>query len=115
MDDKTKNTEIKGRILEICTDLGLSANKLSLDAGKSREYVRQIKDFVSADFLRYIYRTYPQYSLDWIITGEGSKIRNSDDKNIQMLLDIIHEQRTKIKNLEEEIHILQDVIRSAKE
>ena len=59
MRSKKVNTELKARMLQICSELGVSPNKLSEDSGMSREYIRQMKEYVAADLLRYIHRTYP--------------------------------------------------------
>lgn len=85
MAEKIINYEIRERVLQVCRYLSVSPNKLSQDSGMSREYIRLMKDYANADFLRYIFRTYPQINLVWLITGEGEMIKrqsniiNSDD------------------------------------
>ena len=40
MRTKKVNTELKERMLKICSELGISPNKLSEESGMSREYIR---------------------------------------------------------------------------
>ncbi|MCF2592835.1 hypothetical protein I6E11_03260 [Bacteroides caecigallinarum] len=85
MAEKKTNSAIKERCLLVCNYLGISASKLSQDSGMNREYIRLMKDFANADFLRYIHRTYPDIDIVWLITGEGEMIKrqsnliNTDD------------------------------------
>lgn len=85
MAEKKINYEIRERVLQVCRYLDVSPNKLSQDSGMSREYIRLMKDYANADFLRYIFRTYPDIDIVWLITGEGEMIKrqsnliNTDD------------------------------------
>lgn len=109
MAEKKTNREIKERVLLVCNHLGISANKLSQDSGMSREYIRLMKDFANADFLRYIYRTYPQIDLVWLITGEGEMIKkNEETGNVSLLIKMLNDEREKVKKLEAEIAKLKE-------
>lgn len=80
IDNKTNST-IKDRCLLLCNYLGISASKLSQDSGMNREYIRLMKDFANADFLRYIHRTYSQIDIVWLITGDGEMIKKNNNNN----------------------------------
>lgn len=99
-----KYSELKERMLLICTELGLSANKLSEDSGMSREYIRQMKDYISPEMLRYISRTYPHINLMWLITGDGNMLVNkTNDEDVSLLIKMLNEEREKNKNLTNKI------------
>lgn len=109
MAENKTNSAIKERCLLVCSYLGISASKLSQDSGMNREYIRLMKDFANADFLRYIHRTYPQIDLVWLITGEGEMIKTCEETgNISLLIKMLNEEREKVKKLEAEITQLKE-------
>lgn len=109
MDEKKNNSAIKERCLLVCNYLGISASKLSQDSGMNREYIRLMKDFANADFLRYIHRTYPDIDIVWLITGEGEMIKkNEETGNVSLLIKMLNDEREKVKKLEAEIAKLKE-------
>lgn len=114
MKTKKVNTELKERMLQICSELGISANKLSEESGMSREYIRQMKEYVKPDLLRYIYRTYPQINLIWLITGYGN-IRNSEGiDDVSLLIKMLNEEREKNNVLLQKISELESELAKIK-
>lgn len=114
MRSKKVNTELKARMLQICSELGVSPNKLSEDSGMSREYIRQMKEYVAADLLRYIHRTYPHINLIWLLTGEGEMKNESSPEDLSLLIKMLNEEREKNKALQEKIQKLEEELRNNK-
>lgn len=115
MDKKKISYELKERLLLLCRELDISPNKLSLDSGMSRDYIRQMKDFASADFLRYIHRTYPSVNLIWLITGDGEMYyTNTENADVSLLIRMLADERDKNKELSERIHTLEEELANIK-
>lgn len=115
MDKKTISYELKDRLLLLCRELDISANKLSTDSGMSRDYIRQMKDYASAEFLRYIYRNYPQVNLIWLITGDGDMfVKTSSNEDISLLIRMLADERDKNKELTERIQKLEEELATIK-
>lgn len=73
--EKELNTgTIRERMKQICILKGITANKLSLDLGMSRDYIRTIRENYSVDLLRKINGIYPDINLMWLITGDGPMV-----------------------------------------
>lgn len=84
-------------MLKICSELGISPNKLSEESGMSREYIRQMKEYIAADLLRYISRNYPSINLVWLITGDGEMKNESSTQDVSLLIKMLNEEREKTK------------------
>lgn len=113
MGNNKTNSELKERMLQICAELGLSANKLSEDSGMSREYIRQMKDYISPEILRYISRTYPHINLIWLITGDGDIIK-ANGEEVSLLIRMLNEEREKNKYLSEKVSQLEEELKKIK-
>lgn len=107
MGTKRVNSDLKLRMLQICEALGVSPNKLSEDSGMSREYIRQMKDNISSDLLRYIIRMNKQINLIWLLTGEGNMINEAPSEEMSLLVRMLNEEREKNKILLEKIENLE--------
>lgn len=111
MGNKKTNSELKERMLQICAELGLSANKLSEDSGMSREYIRQMKDYISPEMLRYISRTYPHINLIWLITGDGDIVNKANGEDVSLLIRMLNEEREKNKYLSDKVSQLEEELK----
>lgn len=114
MGNKKTNSELKERMLQICAELGLSANKLSEDSGMSREYIRQMKDYISPEMLRYISRTYPHINLIWLITGDGDIVNKANGEDVSLLIRMLNEEREKNKYLIDKVSQLEEELKKIK-
>lgn len=114
MGNNKTNSELKERMLQICAELGLSANKLSEDSGMSREYIRQMKDYISPEMLRYISRTYPHINLIWLITGDGDIINKANSEEVSLLIRMLNEEREKNKYLSDKVSQLEEELKKIK-
>lgn len=94
-----KDSQIRERLFELCSALGVTTNAFSLEIGKNREFIRKITGEIGSDSLRQIYRTYPNVNIMWIITGEGEKFLSSDDKtsNDNNLTNYLKEENKELK------------------
>ncbi|WP_422105540.1 hypothetical protein [Winogradskyella sp.] len=62
-------------MLDIVKDLGFSERKFELSIGKSNGYIngmRKRNSSPTVDVLFDIVKKYPQFNINWILTGEGS-------------------------------------------
>lgn len=69
---------IFNRILEFVDFKGISKNELSLQLGLSNSYMTKMtktKGNVGSSVLEKIVRIYPELSIEWLVTGEGSMIK----------------------------------------
>lgn len=111
---KKVNTELKERMLKICSELGISPNKLSEESGMSREYIRQMKEYIAADLLRYISRNYPSINLVWLITGDGEMKNESSTQDVSLLIKMLNEEREKNQALQNQINELEAKLKEIK-
>lgn len=114
MRTKKVNTELKERMLKICSELGISPNKLSEESGMSREYIRQMKECIAADLLRYISRNYPSINLVWLITGDGEMKNESSTQDVSLLIKMLNEEREKNQALQNQINELEAKLKEIK-
>ena len=114
MRTKKVNTELKERMLKICSELGISPNKLSEESGMSREYIRQMKEYIAADLLRYISRNHPSINLVWLITGDGEMKNESSTQDVSLLIKMLNEEREKNQALQNQINELEAKLKEIK-
>lgn len=64
--------------------------------GKSRDYIRQLGTSITSDCLQYIYRTYPDIDIIWIITGDGTMVKTAqeDNEDFTILLRLYEQERS---------------------
>lgn len=76
--------------------------------GKSRDYIRQLGSSITSDCLQYIYRTYPDINIIWIITGEGAmtETQQKDNEDLTILLRLYEQERKLNLQLSNEIERL---------
>lgn len=72
--------ETNERILKFIEYKGISVNAFEKSIGKSTNYVRNSKSFTS-NVLAKIMVTYPELSIEWLITGKGSMLKVSNASN----------------------------------
>ena len=99
------NSSIRQRMLQLCDYLGVSPNKLSEDSGLNRNYVSRLKDVISSDLLRYLYRNYDNVSIEWILTGNGKMLLPDTDEqqNLNKIIDMLNLQLQRTDSLEKEL------------
>ena len=101
-------------MLKICSELGISPNKLSEESGMSREYIRQMKEYIAADLLRYISRNHPSINLVWLITGDGDMKNESSTQEVSLLIKMLNEEREKNQTLQNQINELKAKLKEIK-
>lgn len=91
-----ESSEIRERMMQLCKHINLSPNKLSQDMGKSRDYIRQLGTSITSDCLQYIYRTYPDIDIIWIITGDRTMVKTAqeDNEDFTILLRLYEQERS---------------------
>ena len=114
MEKELTTCTIRERMKQICVLKGISANKLSLDLGMSRDYIRTIRENYSVDLLRKINGIYPDINLMWLITGEGPMVvDNSVEKmDFHTLMNLYLQECEKNNTLlEEKNELMQEVLK----
>jgi len=69
------------RLMEFITHAGLSARQFDLSIGASNGYTLRMKKnnaSVGSDVIENILRVYPQLNVVWLLTGEGSMLKNKE-------------------------------------
>lgn len=70
--------EVKGRILEYVSFKGISINAFEKSIGASKSYFNNTKN-ISAEMLANIVRVYSDISPEWLLTGEGSMLKENNN------------------------------------
>lgn len=76
--EETRKT-IKERLVEFMAYLKISTYAFEKSCGLSQGYVRNISKSIQPDKVERISRVYPQLNAGWLMTGEGSMIKEKHD------------------------------------
>ncbi|MCV6629087.1 MAG: hypothetical protein OIF50_04420 [Flavobacteriaceae bacterium] len=90
------------RITLFINHLGISVRKFDMSIGASNGYTLRMKKnraSVGSDMLERIAEKYPSISIDWLITGEGSMLRD----NLKINLDKDLFENMSMENLEQKV------------
>lgn len=77
---KENNTKTIHRLSEYITKFDISFNKLSLELGLSNSYFsKMVKNggSIGSDIIENILRIHPDINANWLLTGEGSMLRDN--------------------------------------
>ena len=69
------------RLIEFIEYAGLSARQFDLSIGAANGYTLRMKKnhaSIGSDVIENIIRTYPQLDVVWLLTGEGTMIKNEE-------------------------------------
>lgn len=70
------------KINEILLNLGIKAPTLAKRIGVKYQRILDIQSGkvkkISGELANYIINTYPQFDINWLLTGEGSMLKNTD-------------------------------------
>ena len=81
-----KNISIqKSRILQFIDYKGISKNKFYIETGISNGVLDK-KSGLSMETVEKFYSTYPEINLEWLLTGKGSMLKNSNSSNTQSIV-----------------------------
>lgn len=69
--------EVKKRLIEFLSYLGIGQLAFEEKVGLARGYVNNAKDNIRRDTLKKISTAYPELNTAWILTGEGSMIKDN--------------------------------------
>lgn len=99
--------EANERILQFIGYKNISVNAFEKSIGKSTNYVRNSKSFTS-NVLASIMETYPELSIEWLITGNGEMLKASNSEDNQEMR-ILHRPKSIEKVVDEQFVTLYDV------
>ena len=69
---------IKERFAEFIQYKGLSRRKFQEKIGVSNSYIQNISNSIGKDILNRISIQYPELNTDWLLTGKGEMLKNSN-------------------------------------
>lgn len=75
---------VKQRLKEYVSYKKLSDRQFSLSIGVSAGYINSISKSIQPDKLNSISVQYPDLNTDWLLTGNGEMLKNSDKKSIRI-------------------------------
>lgn len=78
---------MKERLLEFLHYLGLGQNKFEEKAGLSIGYINKLKGNMKLDTIDRIISTYTELNKEWLMTGEGNMLKNTNDTQSNELID----------------------------
>ena len=73
MKDKSS---VKSRIKQVIDFQGISIRQFEISIGASNGYYGSMKDEMNSKYLRNISSVYPNISIEWLVTGEGSMLKS---------------------------------------
>lgn len=71
----TEDTGIVERINKFIDYKGITVNKFETSSGLARGYLARLKGSVGSDKLNSICMTFPELSIEWLITGKGKMLK----------------------------------------
>ena len=74
---------MKERIMEFVRYKGIPVSTFEQMCGLSNAYVKNISKGVGADKLEKILNAFPELNRTWLLTGEGSMLRNNDNETYE--------------------------------
>lgn len=72
---------IVDRILNFIEYKGLSKNKFYKETGLSNGFLDKVKD-IGCSKLELILNTYPEISIEWLLTGKGNMLKEANSKDL---------------------------------
>ena len=91
---------IMERIKLIASDLGMSGREFSSSIGQSNSYLAtEPKKGIRSDVLTKIIINYPQYNINWVLTGNGSMYVNEPTTSSEIEKELIG----KLEDAKEEV------------
>lgn len=115
MSNNTTESPIKQRLIEFIEFKGISKNRFEVDCGLSPRYVSNISRSIGQDIIKKISLTYPELNIGWLLTGEGSMLKEESSQNLKVLEDLEKIYKNKIESLEEKINMLNDTVATQKQ
>ena len=91
----------KKRLLEFLQYLGIGQTKFEEKTGLGRASISKIKDGMSAPNLAKIAEAYPEFNIEWLITGYGNMLKNIPDApqvSDSQIISLLREQITDLKD-----------------
>ena len=81
MKDKSS---VKSRIKQVIDFQGISIRQFEISIGASNGYYGSMKDEMNSKYLRNISSVYPNISIEWLVTGEGSMLKSGAVNSTQI-------------------------------
>lgn len=81
MKDKSS---VKSRIKQVIDFQGVSIRQFEISIGASNGYYGSMKDEMNSKYLRNISSAYPNISIEWLVTGEGSMLKSGAVNSTQI-------------------------------
>lgn len=75
---------VKSRIKQVIDFQGISIRQFEISIGASNGYYGSMKDEMNSKYLRNISSVYPNISIEWLVTGEGSMLKSGAVNSTQI-------------------------------
>lgn len=111
----TVNQTIKDRLILWIKHLGIGQAKFEKQCGLANGYVNNIRQTITPEKLQIISLHNPQLNTGWLMTGEGSMLKEEFSQNLKVLEDLEKIYKNKIESLEEKINMLNDTVATQKQ
>lgn len=81
---KEDKSSVKNRVKEVIDFQGISIRQFEISIGASNGYYGSMKDEMNSKYLRNISSVYPNISIEWLVTGEGSMLKSGAVNSTQI-------------------------------
>jgi len=115
MNNNSTESPIKQRLIEFIESKGISKNRFELDCGLSPRYVSNISRSIGQEVIKKISLTYPELNIAWLLTGEGSMLKEDNQQNVPIPKDWERNYQDRISSLEEKVQMLNETIAAQKQ
>lgn len=81
---KEDKSSVKNRVKQVIDFQGISIRQFEISIGASNGYYGSMKDEMNSKYLRNISSVYPNISIEWLVTGEGSMLKSGAVNSTQI-------------------------------
>ena len=81
---KEDKSSVKNRVKQVIDFQGISIRQFEISIGASNGYYGSMKDEMNSKYLRNISSVYPNISIEWLVTGEGSMLKSGAINSTQI-------------------------------
>lgn len=107
--------EFKTRLKTALKNQGITTQRLEQLCGFSNGYINNLKKAPKEDKLRAILEVLSNIEPAWLLTGEGSMLKEVNQQNVPIPKDLERNYQDRISALEEKVQMLNETITAQKQ